>query len=357
MSAPVMILAGGTGGHVFPGLAVAEALRLRGVPVVWLGGMQGIEQTLVPARGIELHRLPFGGVRGKSFATLLAAPWRLLRAVTIAMGLMRRLAPRSVISFGGYAAAPGGIAAWLSRRPLLVHEANRVPGTTNRLLALLARRVLTGFPQTFSARTQSEVTGNPVRAQIADIAEPAQRLAGRSDPLCLLVLGGSQGARSLNAGVPAAVGLSTPSRWHVRHQSGRGNASPVRDAYAAAGIEAEVTEFIDDMASAYAWADLAICRAGALTLAEVTAAGVPAILVPFPHAVDDHQTANARFLADAGAAELVAEGEGWIERVAAALRARLDDRAALLATAQRARELARPDATTRIADLCLECAA
>ncbi|MEO6064999.1 MAG: undecaprenyldiphospho-muramoylpentapeptide beta-N-acetylglucosaminyltransferase, partial [Lysobacterales bacterium] len=357
MSAPVMILAGGTGGHVFPGLAVAEALRLRGVPVVWLGGMRGIEQTLVPARGIELHRLPFGGVRGKSFATLLAAPWRLLRAVTIAMGLMRRLAPRAVISFGGYAAAPGGIAAWLSRRPLLVHEANRVPGTTNRLLALLARRVLTGFPQTFSERTQSEVTGNPVRAQIAEIAEPAQRLAGRSDPLCLLVLGGSQGARSLNAGVPAAVALNTPSRWQIRHQSGRGNASPVRDAYAAAGIEAEVTEFIDDMAAAYAWADVAICRAGALTLAEVTAAGVTSILVPFPHAVDDHQTANARYVTEAGAAELVAEGEGWVERLAAALRARLDDRAALLATAERARSLARPDATARIADLCLECAA
>lgn len=357
MTAPVMILAGGTGGHVFPGLAVADALRARGVPVVWLGGMQGIEQTLVPAHGIELHRLPFGGVRGKGVGTLLAAPWRLLRAVALALRLMRNLAPSAVISFGGYAAAPGGIAAWLSRRPLLVHEANRVPGTTNRLLARFASRVLTGFPQTFGARTEAEVTGNPVRPAIAAIAAPEERMAGRQQPLCLLVLGGSQGARSLNAGVPQAVAASTPNRWQVRHQSGRGNSSPVRAAYAAAGVDADVTEFIDDMAAAYAWADLAICRAGALTLAEITAAGVPSILVPFPHAVDDHQTANARFLADADAAELIPENDEWVERLATALRARLDDRAGLLATARRARSLARPDATARIAALCLEYAA
>ncbi len=357
MSAPVMILAGGTGGHVFPGLAVAEALRARGVPVVWLGGMQGIEQTLVPAHGIELHRLPFGGVRGKGIGTLLAAPWRLLRAVMLAVSLMRHLAPRAVISFGGYAAAPGGIAAWLSRKPLLVHEANRVPGATNRLLARLARRVLTGFPQTFDVRRQEEVTGNPVREQIATMAAPEQRLAGRGNPLRLLVLGGSQGARSLNSAVPAAVAESMPAQWQVRHQSGRANTSPVRDAYAAAGIDAEVTEFIDDMAAAYAWADLAICRAGALTLAEITAAGVPSILVPFPHAVDDHQTANARYLVEAKAAELVPEGSDLAERLGAALRARLGKRPELLATAQRARSLARPDATSRIADLCLERAA
>ncbi len=357
MSAPVMILAGGTGGHVFPGLAVAEALRARGVPVVWLGGRQGIEQMLVPAKGIELHSLPFAGVRGKGIGALLAAPWRLLRAVALALGLMRSLAPRAVISFGGYAAAPGGIAAWLSRRPLLVHEANRVPGTTNRLLARFARRVLTGFPQTFGEAVRAEVTGNPVRAEIAAIAPPGERLAGRGGPLCLLVLGGSQGARSLNTGVPAAVAMAGPAQWRIRHQSGRGNSPAVRDAYAAVGGDADVSEFIDDMAAAYAWADLAICRAGALTLAEITAAGVASILVPFPHAVDDHQAANARYLAEAGAAEIVAEGDGWTGRMAAALRKRLADRPELHASAGRARALARPDATTRIADLCLECAA
>lgn len=357
MSAPVMILAGGTGGHVFPGLAVADALRQRGVPVVWLGGMQGIEQTLVPARGIELHRLPFGGVRGKGVATLLAAPWRLLRAVVVALRLMRRLAPRSVISFGGYAAAPGGIAAWLLRRPLLVHEANRVPGTTNRLLSRLSSRVLAGFPGTRGLGAGIEVTGNPVRAEIAAIAPPEHRIAEDLVAMRLLVLGGSQGARSLNAGVPAAISSTAPAQWQVRHQSGRNNARPVRDAYTAAGVDATVSEFIDDMAEAYAWADLAICRAGALTLAELTAAGLPSILVPFPHAVDDHQTENARFLAEAGAAELVAEGDGLVERLSAALGRAHGDRGELLATARRARSLARPDATARIAELCLECAA
>jgi len=357
MTAPVMILAGGTGGHVFPGLAVAEALRQRGVPVVWLGGMQGIEQSLVPARGIELHRLPFGGVRGKGVATLLAAPWRLLRAVFAALRLMRRLAPRSVISFGGYAAAPGGIAAWLLRRPLLVHEANRVPGTTNRLLSRLSRRVLAGFPGTPGLGAGIEVTGNPVRAEIAAIAPPEQRLADRLEAMRLLVLGGSQGARSLNKGVPAAISVSSPAKWQVRHQSGRNNAVAVRDAYAAAGVDATVSEFIDDMAEAYAWADLAICRAGALTLAEITSAGLPSILVPFPHAVDDHQTENARFLAEAGAAEMLADDEALVSHLSDALKRAHGDRSALLATARRARSLSRPDATARIADLCLECAA
>lgn len=357
MSAPVMILAGGTGGHVFPGLAVAAALRQRGVPVVWLGGMQGIEQTLVPAQGIELHRLPFGGVRGKGAATLLAAPWRLLRAVIVALRLMRRLAPRSVISFGGYAAAPGGIAAWLLRRPLLVHEANRVAGTTNRILSRLSRRVLAGFPGTRGLGAGIEVTGNPVRAEIAELAPPDQRLAERLHAMRLLVLGGSQGARSLNASVPAAISASSPASWQVRHQSGRNQADPLRAAYAAAGVDATVTEFIDDMAEAYAWADLAICRAGALTLAELTAAGLPSILVPFPHAVDDHQTENARFLAEAGAAEMLADDDALVQRLGEALNRARADREALLVIARRARELARPDATARIADLCLECAA
>ncbi len=352
-----MILAGGTGGHVFPGLAVANALRERGVPVVWLGGMRGIEHTLVPASGIALHALPFGGVRGKGVGTLLAAPWRLLRAVFVAQRLMRGLAPRSVISFGGYAAAPGGIAAWLLRRPLLVHEANRVAGTTNRMLARLARRVLAGFPCTRGLGDGVEVTGNPVRAEIAAIAPPEQRLAEQPASTRVLVLGGSQGARSLNQGVPAAIAGSTPANWEVRHQSGRGNATPVRDAYSAAGVDATVSEFIDDMAEAYAWADLAICRAGALTLAELAAAGLPSILVPFPHAVDDHQTENARFLVEAGAAQLVPEGEGLVERLAAALGGAHGDRGALLDTARRARALAKPDATARIAELCLEYAA
>lgn len=359
MNAPVAILAGGTGGHVFPGLAVAEGLRAHGVPVVWLGGARGIEHTLVPAAGIELHRLPFSGVRGKGALSLLLAPWRLLRASTMALRLLRHVAPRSVISFGGFAAAPGGIAAWLLRRPLLVHEANRIPGSTNRLLARLAKRVLTGFPGTFPASMGEECTGNPVRSNIASLPAPGTRFEGRSGVSRLLVLGGSQGARSINSAMPSALAMhvSAAGHWQVRHQTGRDQRDAVSAAYAAAGVHAQVTEFIDDMAAAYAWADLAVCRAGALTLAELTAAGLGAILIPFPYAIDDHQTANASVLVGAGAAVIVSESTDLaadLSRTLAQIRA---STGGALDMAQRARDLSRPDATSRIVALCMEDAA
>lgn len=355
MSAPVLIMAGGTGGHIFPGIAVGRELDRRGVPVVWLGGESGLEMRLVPEAGFPLHTLAFSGVRGKGPLTLLLAPLRLLRAVFAAWAILRRVRPRSVLSMGGYAAAPGGIAAWISRVPLVVHEQNRVAGMTNRLLARFARRVLAGFAQVLP---RSEWTGNPVRAEISAIAEPAIRMQQATGPIHLLVLGGSQGAQSLNTVLPEVLRrFAGTGQLSVRHQCGARHLDSTRQAYANATIDADIQPFIADMASSYAWADLVVCRAGALTLAEICAVGVASILVPFPKAVDDHQTRNAEVLVEAGAAQRVAEGEGFAERLAASLDACMQDRARLRSMAEAARSLARPDATARIADACLEVAA
>ena len=354
MNAPVLILAGGTGGHIFPGLAVAEALRARQVPVVWLGARGAMETRLVPAAGIELDTIDVAGLRGKGALTLLLAPLRLLRALWQALAVLRRRRPRAVLSFGGYAAGPGGLGAWLLRRPLLVHEQNRAPGFTNRVLARLARRVMCGFPGSFPGRASEDV-GNPVRPAIAALPMPAQRLAGREGPARLLVLGGSQGAAALNRGLPEAIArLPGAARPQLRHQCGERHADAARAAYAAAGVAASVEPFIADMAEAYAWADLVVCRAGALTLAELCAAGVGAVLVPFPAAVDDHQTRNAEYLAERGAAVIVPEGEAFAERLLSSLQPLLAEAGARLAMAEAARAAARPDAAARVADLVLE---
>lgn len=353
---PVMILAGGTGGHIFPGLAVAAALRTRDVPVAWLGSEGGMETRLVPQHGIAVDTIAVRGVRGKGVTALLAAPFKLLRAVRAARRVLRQRQPRAVVSFGGFAAGPGGLAARLAGIPLIVHEQNRAPGMTNRVLAKFARRVLTGFPQTFA---REEVVGNPVRAEIAAIAPPDERFAGRSGALRLLVLGGSQGARALNGAVPRALAaLSCPTAWEVRHQCGERLREEAVRAYAEAGVPASVEPFIADMAAAYAWADVVVCRAGALTLAELCAAGVGSVLVPFPQAVDDHQTRNARYLLERDAAQLVPQGGDVADlarRLSATLEA-LTDRARLLPMAQAARALARPDAAGRVADAVLEAA-
>lgn len=354
VSAPVLILAGGTGGHIFPGLAVAAALRARDVPVVWLGSAGGMETRLVPPAGIALETISVKGLRGKGAATLLKAPFLLLRSIGQAMAVLRRLRPRAVLSFGGYAAGPGGLCAWLLRRPLLVHEQNRAPGLTNRLLSRLARRVLCGFPGAFPA-AKAEVVGNPVRPDIAALPPPAGRLAGREGAPRLLVLGGSQGALALNRRLPEVLArLPAERRPQVRHQCGERHAEATRDVYAAAGVDATVEPFIADMAAAYAWADLVVCRAGALTLAELCAAGVGSVLVPFPVAVDDHQTRNAEYLVEAGAARLAPEGEGFEARLEAALAELLADPAARLAMAGAARAIAHPDAADRVADAVLE---
>ena len=348
---PVLVMAGGTGGHIFPGLAVAEELKARRVPVVWLGAIGGLETRLVPQHGVALETLPISGVRGKGVLTLLAAPLRVVRAVAAARATLRRLAPRCVLSLGGYVAAPGGIAAQLAGVPLVVHEQNSVAGMTNRMLARRARRVLTGFDGVFA---RGEWVGNPVRASIAALKPPAQRYAGREGPLHLLVLGGSQGARSLNAALPEVL-RRRGARLDVvvRHQCGAKHLDTARAAYMNAGIEADVVPFMDDMAAAYAWSDLVICRSGALTLAELEAAGVPSILVPYPHAVDDHQTRNAEAMIAAGAARLVAEGEDFVERLDSAFED-IGRREPLVRMAAAARALAHPDAARRIADACME---
>jgi UDP-N-acetylglucosamine--N-acetylmuramyl-(pentapeptide) pyrophosphoryl-undecaprenol N-acetylglucosamine transferase len=352
---PVLIMAGGTGGHIFPGLAVADELRARGVPVAWLGAVGGMETKVVPAHGIELHTVAVGGLRGKSLKTRLLAPLMLARALLSSLAVLRRLRPRSVLSMGGYAAGPGGVAARLLGRPLLVHEQNGVAGYTNRKLAAHARRVLAGFAGTLP---DAEWVGNPVRAAIAVLPPPTERMAGRDGTPRLLVLGGSLGARALNLALPQALALLPPERRpEVRHQCGVRGLDEAREAYARAGVAAEVTPFVDDMAAAYGWADLAVCRAGALTVAELAAAGLGAVLVPFPHAVDDHQTRNGEALVAAGAAELIQERDLDITRLARRLDALLHDRARLRAMAAAARRLAKPDAAATIADACLEVAA
>ena len=399
----VLIMAGGTGGHIFPGLAVADSLRQRGVEVRWLGARGGMECQRVPAWGIPLDVVDISGLRGKGAARWLLAPWKLLRAVAQAARLLGKRRPACAISFGGYAAGPGGLAAKLRGVPLLVHEQNRVPGLTNRVLARLASRVLQAFPGTWEERLRPLTCGNPVRQDVAALDAPDERLAGRGGPLRVLVTGGSQGARALNRLVPAALQLAPEGlQLDIRHQCGKSWLAETQAAYRAAGIEvltkaaaagtaaatasgtavgaaaaaipksalgsiaaeaaptgsighvAEVTEFIEDMAGAYDWADLVICRAGALTVSEVAAAGVAAVFVPFPHAVDDHQTRNAEFLAERGAALLLSEGGLDAERLAGELNPLLTDRERLLDMATRARGAAVPDAAARVADLCRE---
>ena len=350
--APVMILAGGTGGHIFPGLAVAAALQARGVPVIWLGADGGMETRLVPPRGISVYTIAVKGLRGKGIAMLLQAPVRVLSATRAAARILDTRAPRAVVSFGGYAAGPGGIAARLRGTPLIVHEQNRAPGMTNRVLARFAQRVLTGFPQTFKHVTE-DVVGNPVRSEIASLPPPLQRFAQRAGALRLLVLGGSQGARALNDAVPRALsGLR--GAVEVRHQCGEKLRLDAERAYAEANITASVEPFIADMAAAYAWADLVVCRAGALTLAELCAAGVGSVLVPFPQAVDDHQTRNAEYLVERGAALLLPQGDGLAMDLRNVLAALAMDPARRLSMAEAARSLAKPDAAQRVAEIVIQ---
>ena len=348
-TANVMILAGGTGGHIFPGLAVAQALRTRGVEVRWLGADGGMETRLVPPHGIAIDTIAVKGLRGKGVATLLGAPLRVLRAVRDAARVLRLRKPDAVVSFGGFAAGPGGIAARIAGIPLLVHEQNRAAGLTNKVLAKFARQVMVGFPQTFVGEV---LVGNPVRAQIAQVAPPAQRDFAHGGALRLLVLGGSQGARALNNAVPQAVAaLGLPV--DVLHQAGEKMLDEARSAYAGAGVEARVEPFIADMAAAYAWADLVVCRAGALTLAELCAVGVGSVLVPFPQAVDDHQTRNAEYLVERGAALLLKQDDALAARLGDVLAELTRDPGKRRAMADAARALARPDAAQRVADAVL----
>jgi len=347
----LLIMAGGTGGHVYPALAVAEHLRGRGVHVVWLGTRTGLEARAVPAAGFEIEWLTIKGLKGKGWWGLLRTPFLVIWAMLQTIGVLLRRRPALLLGMGGFVAGPGGLTAWLLRRPLVIHESNALAGFTNRWLARLADRVLTGFPKTFAARYKPTWVGNPVRQSIIKLAPPDTRLAGRSGPLRLLVVGGSQGAQVFNSTLPALLArIPTERRPEIWHQCGRDREQAVQKDYQAAGLNARVEPFIDDMAAAYDWADLVLCRAGAMTVSEIAAAGVAAVLVPFPYAADDHQTHNARFLCDQGAAFMVAQQD-----LDAGLSRVLDKpRNDLIETATRARALARTDATESVADICME---
>jgi UDP-N-acetylglucosamine--N-acetylmuramyl-(pentapeptide) pyrophosphoryl-undecaprenol N-acetylglucosamine transferase len=345
-----LIMAGGTGGHVFPGLAVADELRTRGWRVVWMGTHAGMEARLVSARGYELAAIRAVALRGKGLAAALMLPLNLLVGFWQSARAIFRLRPDVVLGMGGYVAFPGGMMASLLARPFAVHEQNAVAGLTNRILAGVADKAMTAFPQALKG---AEWTGNPVRGDIAALADPAERFTGRSGPLKLLVVGGSGGAQALNDCVPRALAL-LERRPSVVHQSGEKNYAALRAAYAAAGVHGELVPFIDDMARRYAEADLVVCRAGAMTVAELSAGGVASVLVPYPHAVDDHQTANARFLADQGAAILLPQTELTPQRLAGLLRTL--ERPKLLEMARKARSLGKPDAARVVAERCMELA-
>lgn len=354
----VLIMAGGTGGHVFPALAAARVLRERGFEPVWLGTQRGLEAKLVPPQQIPIEWISVGGVRGKGIATLLAAPFRLSLAIWQSLQVMRKRKPAVVLGAGGFVSGPGGIAAWLTRRPLVIHEQNAVAGLTNRMLARLAKRVFEAFPASFPKSIHAERVGNPVRREIAALASPAQRFAERRGPLRVLIIGGSQGASRLNVVVPAALAMiDVAQRPQVLHQAGERHLQQARESYAKHGVQADVRAFIDDMAEAYGWADLVICRSGALTVSELAAAGLPAVFVPFAAAVDDHQTHNARFPVDAGAGVLIPESELTPLRLSSELQALLAaGRARLAEMAVKARSLALADADVRLADACVAAA-
>lgn len=355
MSKRALIMAGGTGGHVFPALALARELTDHGFQVDWLGARTGIENRLVPAAGLTLHTLSVSGVRGNGVKRLLGAPLMLTRAVLSAWRLTRHLRPSVAVGFGGFASGPGGIAARLAGVPLVIHEQNAVPGMTNRILSRFAARVLEAFSGAFPDETGAVAVGNPVRREILELPNPSRRYGERQGPLRILVTGGSQGAQVFNTTLPRLLAAHFAQAPEIRHQAGQGRISEADAAYEQAGLKANVSEFIDDMAEAYGWADLVICRAGALTVSEVAAAGVAALFVPLPWAVDDHQTLNARWLADQRAARLLPQPELDEEGLRRSLRG-MDDRESLALMAGRARQQAIPDSAVRMREICEEVA-
>ncbi len=354
----MIVMAGGTGGHVFPALAVADVLREKGVGVSWLGTRHGIESRLVPAAGYEIDYIDVQGLRGNGLMGWLMAPVKLIHALWQANTVMRTRKPAAVLGLGGFVTGPGGIACRLAGIPLLLHEQNAIPGLTNKLLSHIASVVMEAFPGSFSKTRGVIHTGNPVRNSIVMLDSPDRRLGKRDGRLRLLVLGGSLGAQALNEIIPAAVARFTESeRPEVRHQSGKNKLENTQAAYHKHNVVAEVYEFISDMAAAYAWADLVICRAGALTIAELTAAGIGAVLVPYPHAVDDHQTMNAHFMVNAGAAILLPQMQLTVETLYQSLIELFQTRrTTLLKMANAAHSLAKPDATQHVAELCLRAA-
>jgi UDP-N-acetylglucosamine--N-acetylmuramyl-(pentapeptide) pyrophosphoryl-undecaprenol N-acetylglucosamine transferase len=350
-----MIMAGGTGGHIFPALAVAEHLRAKGWGVVWVGVRGGMEERLIPPRGYAMSWVRFSGVRGKGLIATALLPLNLLIAFWQTARTIFAYRPDVVLGMGGYVSFPGAMMASFFSRPLAIHEQNSVAGLANRVLARLADRVLTTFPNAFGEATAVIWTGNPVREEIVAMAPPENRYAARAGQLRVLVVGGSQGAQVLNAVVPEALALMAPAaRPRVLHQAGGVHHQAVRTRYQELGIAAEVAPFIDDMAGRYADTDLIVCRAGATTVAEIAAAGIASVLVPYPYSVDDHQTINARFLADRGAALLIPQAELNAQRLADVFSTCTRER--LLAMAQAARSAGKPEAARSVAKVCVELA-
>jgi UDP-N-acetylglucosamine--N-acetylmuramyl-(pentapeptide) pyrophosphoryl-undecaprenol N-acetylglucosamine transferase len=347
----IMVMAGGTGGHIFPALAVAHSLRDAGWRVVWIGNPDGMEARLVPQHGFEMVNLKFAALRGKGILRKLLLPLNLLRGFWQAQKAIRQIQPNVVLGMGGYITFPGGMMASLLGKPLVVHEQNSVAGLANRVLAGVADRIVTGFPDVLNKGVWA---GNPVRPEIAKIAPPAERFADRTGALRVLVIGGSLGAAALNEMVPKGMALLGESdQPQIVHQAGEKHIEALKANYAAVGVQAHCVSFIEDMAGAYEWADLVICRSGALTVAELAATGVASILVPFPHAVDDHQTGNAKFLVNVGGAFLLPQNELTAESIALI---RNYSRGQLLEMAEKARSLAKPDATAEVANICAESA-
>ncbi|MEE4859763.1 undecaprenyldiphospho-muramoylpentapeptide beta-N-acetylglucosaminyltransferase [Pseudomonas alliivorans] len=352
MDANVLIMAGGTGGHVFPALACAREFQSRGYKVHWLGTPRGIENELVPQAGLTLHLINVTGLRGKGRLSLLKAPLMLLKALMQARKVVRELKPVCAVGFGGYVTGPGGLAAKLAGVPLIIHEQNAVAGTANRSLASFASRVCEAFPNTFAASKKRRTTGNPVRVELF-LETPRQALAGRKARL--LVLGGSLGAEPLNKLLPEALAqLPEEIRPEVFHQAGKNHDEITAERYRNAGVEAQVAPFIQNMAQAYSWADLVVCRAGALTISELAAAGLPSLLIPLPHAIDDHQSRNADYLAREGAAFVMPQATTGVAEMAARLKEVLMQPEQLNSMARTARRLAKPDATNTVVDVCVE---
>ena len=365
---PILIAAGGTGGHVYPALAIAEALRERGVPVVWLGTRNGIEARSVPAAGFPIEWVSVAGLRGKSLLPTLLAPLRLARACLQTWQIIRRHRPAGVLGMGGFVAAPGSLLAVLKRLPLFIHEQNSVAGLTNRMFSRFARQIFTAFPHVLSSRDQVSLIGNPVRREIEGLENPVERMQSRQGSARVLIVGGSLGARILNQTLPDALSLLRESdgsniKVEVWHQCGRAEFETTADHYSRSGITMESTDisarvepFIDDMAAAYEWADLLICRSGAMTVSELAAAGVASVLIPYPHAVDDHQTGNARWLSDAGASVLLPQSDLDAQGLAKLLLEMLSDRQRLTDMSVRARKLHRQGAADYVADRLCEVA-
>lgn len=353
----VLIMAGGTGGHVFPGLALARYFRDQAIEVHWLGTQQGLESRLVKEAGIPLHFISISGLRGKGLKSLLTSPFKMSAALLQALQVIKQVNPDVVIGMGGFVSGPGGVASWLLRKPLIIHEQNAKAGLTNKILAKLAKRILEGFPTAFASQTKVVAVGNPVRDEIAHLPPPNERLSPPRTPLRLLVLGGSLGAKALNEIVPRALAqLNITERPQVFHQTGDMHFDAAKKAYAEVGLAVELQPFITDMAKAYAWADVVLCRAGALTVAELCAAGLGAVFVPFPYAVDDHQTANANFMVKHEAALCIQQRELTEDRLAAIVAEFTHSPERRLAMAEAAYELRKVNVPEKIYKICQEVA-